>query len=474
MMPAFSPALDSALPASPSSALAAAGEGSDRSPFAAVIQGLSPDAAPAAAPAAATALTPPTAGSASTMPAPATSPANALESVLQALGLGTALMLPDDVAGTASEASGSDAEAGLVASPADGLTGTATGSPVTPLPLLSPPLPVVAQAPALQAPALQAAASSGASTLDDPALGSASGSPLQQQARQWLAALAPSPADSDTAGPGDASLSTPLQPTAPASVAAVTSPSPSPLMAASQGGQQSLAAFFNMTPVITPGPERGSALSDLGAITSDSLSLLNDAPKGLVTGTPGGLPAAQSFAQTLSSASPAAPVVATVLPNALNDTTWSDAFGQRVAVLAQQGTQTATLQLNPPELGPIQVSIALGEKGARVEFNTARQTTSDLIETAMPRLAAAFEHQGLRLDDTRVNLISNRHDVFSAPSAFSASRQDTPQGDRGQPMPQQPSRASSGSADRHADAMPGSESASKPLKLHNTAIDYYA
>jgi len=213
--------------------------------------------------------------------------------------------------------------------------------------------------------------------------------------------------------------------------------------------------------------DSSSVIRDHSGLTLDGLTLPTDTPKGM--------PSAMSFAQTLSSAgsSTSTSVLTTLLPHAVQDPAWADAFGQRVAMLAQQGTQSATLQLNPPELGPIQVRIAMSEQGARVEFNTLQQTTSDLIETAMPRLAAALEHQGLRLDDSRVNLVTTRQDVFNAQSAFSSARQDTPQGDKGQTAQQQAQAALRQSPASTEQTIEQRQSIRLPVAA-NAAIDYYA
>lgn len=156
--------------------------------------------------------------------------------------------------------------------------------------------------------------------------------------------------------------------------------------------------------------------------------------------------------------------------HAVNDLGWSDAFGMRVAVLAQQGTQTATLQMNPADLGPIQVRISLNDQSAKVEFNTLQQTTSDLITAAMPRLAAAFEQQGMRLEDTRVNLMNARPDTFSSASGF-AFRQDT----SGQSGGSSPS-SSWPEQQKSADVLPdrvGPARDSRPMG-EKSQVDYYA
>ena len=200
---------------------------------------------------------------------------------------------------------------------------------------------------------------------------------------------------------------------------------PDPAMLAQAGAKPSItqlpmaAAFLNMSSTIAVAPR----IDDSRVPTGDALAgnLLADILKPAASAISFALPASPSIS--------AAPVLTSLLPHAVQDPAWADAFGQRVALLAQQGTQSVTLQLNPLDLGPIQVRIAMSEQGAKVEFNTLQQTTSDLIKAAMPRLAAALEYQGLRLDDARVNLLTTRQDVFSATSAFSP-RQDAPQSEQ--------------------------------------------
>lgn len=439
MMASLSPALDAtiAAPATGMPTLAIPAE--EGGPFAAVIQGLASGTAAQ-----------PASGSLpqTTLPDSSDPLTAALVSMLQALGLSENPSEPE--LATPPERS-TDSPASTDASRTDSVSESIlqniTESPATP--------PSMALLPA--SPAIM---------------------PAQLQAQQWLAALAPAQVNKDVSKDS----ADPVLPSAAASQQALTQPLPAtstlaptpaaqvlPFASAMQAGnawlQQPQASFFSMS----ASTESSPAITDVSALTATSSNLLTDAPKGM--------PSAMSFAQTLGSASgnATAPVLTTVLPHAVQDPAWSDAFGQRVALLAQQGTQTATLQLNPPELGPIQVRIAMSEQGAKVEFNTSQQTTSDLIETAMPRLAAALEHQGLRLDDSRVNLISNRQDVFNAPSTFASARQDTAQGDRGQTAQQQAQHAArQPSAATEAE---GGLQAGNVIRLplaHDSGIDYYA
>lgn len=492
MMSALSPALDPAISSSASGATSpAANDASDAgsgTPFSSVIQGLQPsaDAPPADTPVAAglsaTPVTTPVATSAAkavetAAATPATLPdgpddlTSALVSVLQVLGLSDGASATASASDTGSADDGGDDPAS-----ASDLPQASAAPPLT----VAMPLPTSTSAMPSGAPGTGTSVATAATSSDlaSDAIGS-TGSPAQMQARQWLAAQVP--ATMTAAAGRDAPAAAP-----PATIAQQASAASLPL--AGSGWLQPPAGFLNANGFIAAGsPGTASGSSDLSAI-GDRPATLGDGllGNGLLSGSdaakaaPGGL----SFAQTLTGAggsgiatgNGSAPVLATVLPHALQDPSWSDAFSQRVAMLAQQGTQTATLQLNPPELGPIQVRIALGEQGARVEFNTAQQTTSDLITNAMPRLAAALEHQGLRLDDSRVNLVSHRADAFSTPGSFTSARQDTPQGERGQGSSAQAAHSTSGS--RHGDADGAdSQRVTRQVRLPERAqsgIDYYA
>lgn len=461
MMSPLSAGLDTAVTAVPPSASGAAStasEGAESKPFSSLIQGLQPaDASVSSNPPAPVAVVP---VPESAQPDSADPLASALESVLQALGMSETM--PE---------SGLSGQTKLDKGTTDTSDAADTDISANPLTIL-PAVPVLPP-PVLQAPLLAIAGGAAASPEAGNAgemIDAAFGSPAQRQARQWFAALAPALSASDDAAAGMSAKAdalpvlTPQTGALPAAVAQ-TLPAASTLPGGGAWLQQPVASFFNM-----------STASDATAVSSDRIGLSLDGTT-VTLEVPKGLPSAMNFAQTLTSASAStsAPVLTTLLPHAVQDPAWADAFGQRVALLAQQGTQSATLQLNPPELGPIQVRIAMGEHGARVEFNTSQQTTSDLIETAMPRLAAAMEHQGLRLDDSRVNLVSSRQDVFNAQSSFSAARQDTPQGDRGQSAQQQGQAASRQfSLGSEQDSGPRQSTVIRLPVAADSGIDYYA
>ena len=73
------------------------------------------------------------------------------------------------------------------------------------------------------------------------------------------------------------------------------------------------------------------------------------------------------------------------------------ALGVQVSVLAREGVQHAELHLNPADMGPISVHIALEGSRAHVDFGADSSATRSLIESGLPELAAALREAGFTL-----------------------------------------------------------------------------
>ena len=123
--------------------------------------------------------------------------------------------------------------------------------------------------------------------------------------------------------------------------------------------------------------------------------------------------AATSFASALVGATASAAQPTTLAPESPANVTAqvhvpveSPGFGSAVMLqvgrLAADGTQQATLNLNPAELGPIQIHIALDGQQASVDFGAAHGRTRELLEAALHDLAAALQADGLNLAQTHV------------------------------------------------------------------------
>lgn len=82
---------------------------------------------------------------------------------------------------------------------------------------------------------------------------------------------------------------------------------------------------------------------------------------------------------------------------------WSAALAERTAWLAGQSIQSAEIQLDPPELGPLQVKIQVSQDQATVSFVSANPAVREAVEQTMHRLRELFQEQGMSLVDAGVS-----------------------------------------------------------------------
>lgn len=104
----------------------------------------------------------------------------------------------------------------------------------------------------------------------------------------------------------------------------------------------------------------------------------------------------EHMAQPLRTAEASASTQASIAAPA-NSAEFPQALGVEISVLARDGVQHAELQLNPAEMGPISVRIALDGAQARVEFGAEVAATRQIIENSLPELASAMRDAGFTL-----------------------------------------------------------------------------
>jgi len=82
---------------------------------------------------------------------------------------------------------------------------------------------------------------------------------------------------------------------------------------------------------------------------------------------------------------------------------WGQAMGERAIMMAQHGPRTAQIQLDPPELGAMQIRIHMqGGDQVSVSFTSPNPMVREALEQQMPRLREMFADQGLNLQDSSV------------------------------------------------------------------------
>jgi len=89
---------------------------------------------------------------------------------------------------------------------------------------------------------------------------------------------------------------------------------------------------------------------------------------------------------------------------------FNDELGGKITWMAtqSQGLQSASLQLSPEHMGPVNVHISVQDGSATVSFNAAHADTRTVLEQALPRLREMFAAQGLTLTDASVSHQSPR------------------------------------------------------------------
>jgi flagellar hook-length control protein FliK len=101
----------------------------------------------------------------------------------------------------------------------------------------------------------------------------------------------------------------------------------------------------------------------------------------------------------------------------VRDPRWVEDFGTRIALMVRGGESSASLQLSPVELGPMDVSVTVRDSQASIHFGAAQAETRALIEASIPRLREMLAAQGFQLMDASVSQGFARHDRPGAQGA---------------------------------------------------------
>ena len=87
----------------------------------------------------------------------------------------------------------------------------------------------------------------------------------------------------------------------------------------------------------------------------------------------------------------------------VGDRGWDRGLGDKLVWMAGHGQQVAQLHLNPPDLGPLKITLTLNHDQASAQFVCAHAAVREAIETAMPRLREMLADSGITLGNTNVS-----------------------------------------------------------------------
>ena len=90
------------------------------------------------------------------------------------------------------------------------------------------------------------------------------------------------------------------------------------------------------------------------------------------------------------------------VPQPLAAPGWRDAFADRVSWVANARQPAAEMQINPPNLGPVEIRVSMNADQASLSFFSPHAAVRDAIQSALPRLTEAFAASGLTLGNVFV------------------------------------------------------------------------
>ena len=87
----------------------------------------------------------------------------------------------------------------------------------------------------------------------------------------------------------------------------------------------------------------------------------------------------------------------------LNTPAWSSALAERAIMVAAQNANVAQIQLDPPELGSLNIRVQINQDQVSLNFTSPHAHVRDAVEQSLPRLREMFAEQGLALNESSVS-----------------------------------------------------------------------
>lgn len=153
-----------------------------------------------------------------------------------------------------------------------------------------------------------------------------------------------------------------------------------------------LAALAAKGQELLMGAEGDSATTNFAATLQDTL-----------TQGPAGAQALPQMMQMQAAARTLEVKAADRLTPAVGSAGWDQALGQKVVWMVAGEQQSASLTLNPPDLGPLQVVLNISNSQATASFTAAQPEVRQALEAALPKLRDMLGEAGIQLGQATVN-----------------------------------------------------------------------
>lgn len=140
---------------------------------------------------------------------------------------------------------------------------------------------------------------------------------------------------------------------------------------------------YSMPMLADPGSETANIAADMSP-TSGAASTIGAAISDLASRRPLAEPAQVSIGTPLHSKA------------------WSEQFGEKIVWMARSDLQSAQININPPQLGPLQITLHLSGDQANAIFASPHAEVRQAIDAAMPQLREMLQSAGITLGDASV------------------------------------------------------------------------
>lgn len=107
------------------------------------------------------------------------------------------------------------------------------------------------------------------------------------------------------------------------------------------------------------------------------------------------------------------PIATAPLTPEVGSSDWGNALGQHVIRMGHADHQVAELQLNPPGLGSLKVTLSMNDHQMQAMFVSAHSSVRAAVEAALPQLRALLADSGISLGNTSVGAESQSQTAFA-------------------------------------------------------------
>ncbi|WP_397407967.1 flagellar hook-length control protein FliK [Polaromonas sp.] len=128
--------------------------------------------------------------------------------------------------------------------------------------------------------------------------------------------------------------------------------------------------------------------------------------------SPAGVAAAPAPTGMLAASAAPAAMTRSLAPE-VGSGEWGKALGQQMIHMGKGGEQVAELQLNPPGLGPLKVTLSMNDHQVQAMFVSAHSSVRAAVEAALPQLRTTLADSGISLGNTSVNSESQQQAAFA-------------------------------------------------------------